>query len=149
MAAQEQQHERVVGVGHLVGRHLKRRRRLPPPPRVITADLVDEPPGRDCQQPAARVVRHALGRPLHRGGEDGLLHGVLAPLELALPADQRAEDLLRELTQQVLEGGRGHASNCPSANMTCRTSTPRPSIAASGICAASSIARSLLSQSIR
>ena len=100
-------------------------------------------------QPAARVVRHSLGRPLHGGGEDGLLHGVLAPLELAVPADQRAEDLRRELTQQVLDGRCGHASNCPSANITCRTSTPRPSIAASGICAASSIARSLFSQSIR
>ena len=70
-------------------------------------------------------------------------------IELAVPAYQRLEDLRRELTQQVLDGWGRHASNFPSANITCRTSTPRPSIAASGICAASSIARSLLSQSIR
>ena len=100
-------------------------------------------------QPAARVVRHSLGRPLHGGSEYGLLHGVLAVLEPAMPAHQRAEDLRRELTQQVLECWHRHASNGPSANITCRTSTPRPSIAASGICAASSIARSLSSQSIR
>ena len=123
--------------------------RLPLAARVVTAHLVDEPPGRDSHQPAARVVRHSPVRPLHGGGEDGLLYGVLTPFELAVPAYQRAEDLRRELTQQVLEGWCRHASNGPSANITCRTSTPRPSIAASGICAASSIARSLFSQSIR
>ena len=78
-----------------------------------------------------------------------LLDGVLAPLELAVPAHQPAEDLRRELAQQVLDGGGGHASSVPSENITWRTSTPSPSIAASGIWAASSIARSLLSQSIR
>jgi hypothetical protein len=59
------------------------------------------------------------------------------------------EDLLRELAPQVLDGRRGPASNGPSENITWRTSTPRPSIAASGIWAASSIARSLPSTSIR
>ena len=117
--------------------------------RVVAAHLVDQPPGRDGHQPAARAVGHSLGRPLHGGGRRRLLHGVLAPLELAVPADQHAEDLRRELAQQVLDGRGGHASSVPSENITWRTSTPRPSIAASGIRAASSIARSLLSQSIR
>jgi len=103
--AQEQQDERVVGVRYVLGNHLGGRRRLPLAACVVTAHLVDEPPGRDSHQPAARVVRHPLGRPLHGGGEDGLLHGVLTPFELAVPPDQHAEDLRRELTQQVLEGG--------------------------------------------
>jgi hypothetical protein len=62
---------------------------------VVAAHLVDEPPGRDSHQPAARVARHSLGRPLHGGGEDGLLYGILTPFELVLPTDQRAEDLRR------------------------------------------------------
>jgi site-specific recombinase XerC len=61
-------------------------------------------------------------------------------------AEKRFSIMTRRL---ALSDHRGHASNGPSANITCRTSTPRPSIAASGICAASSIARALLSQSIR
>ena len=77
---------------------------LPLAARVVAAHLVDEPPGRDRHQPAARVVRHLPGPPLHGGGEDGLLHRVLTPLELAVPAYQHLEDLRRELTQQVLDG---------------------------------------------
>jgi len=52
----------------------------------------------DRDQPAARVARLAVGRPLHRGGEQGFLGGILAQVELAVsvPADQRAED--REFT---------------------------------------------------
>ena len=149
MAAQEQQDERVVGAGNVLGRRLGGDRRLALAARVVTAHLVDQPPGRDRHQPAARAVGHPLGRPLHGGGRRRLLHGVLAPLELAVPAHQPAEDLRRELAQQVLDGRGGHASSVPSENITWRTSTPSPSIAASGIWAASSIARSLLSQSIR
>jgi hypothetical protein len=149
MAAQEEQHERVVGAGDVLGRRLGRDRALPLAAGVVAAHLVDQPPGGDGHQPAARAVGHALGRPLHGGGEHGLLDGVLASLELAVPAHQPAEDLRRELAQQVLDGGGGHASSVPSENITWRTSTPSPSIAASGIWAASSIARSLLSQSIR
>ena len=44
-----------------------------------------------------------VGRPLQRRGEQRLLHGVLAGVELPVPADQRAEDLRRELAQQVLD----------------------------------------------
>ena len=95
------------------------------------------------------IVGHSRVGPLHGGGQHGLLDRVLAPLELPVPAHQRPEDLRRQLPQQVLGYGRGHASNGPAANITCRTSTPSPGIAASGICAASSIARSLFSQSIR
>jgi hypothetical protein len=53
------------------------------------------------RRPASREgCRLAVGRPLHRGGEQGFLGGILAQVELAVsvPADQRAEDLRRELT---------------------------------------------------
>ena len=52
--------------------------------------------GRDGDQPAPRVVRDPVGRPLRGGGEQRLLHRVLAGVELAVAADQRAEDLRRE-----------------------------------------------------
>src|ERR1700686_5033268 len=104
MAAQEQQDERVVGVRYVLGHPLGGRCRPSLAARVVAAHRVEEPPGRDSHEPAARVVRHSLGQPLHGGGEDGLLYGVLTPFELAVPAYQRAEDLRRELTEQVLEG---------------------------------------------
>ena len=51
-------------------------RRLPLAARVVAAHLVDEPPGRDRHQPAARVVRYSLGRPLNGGGgSDQLVEG--------------------------------------------------------------------------
>ena len=68
--------------------------------------LVDQPPGGDGDQPAARVVRHAVGGPLRGRGQQRLLDGVLARVELAVAADQRAEDLRRQLAQQVLGGVR-------------------------------------------
>jgi hypothetical protein len=75
-------------------------------------------------QPGPRVVRHPVGRPLQRGGQQCLLDGVLAGVELAVPAHQRAEDLRRQLAQQVL--GRlvgAHISGGASA--TWRSSTLR------------------------
>src|ERR1700744_2605853 len=64
---------------------------------------MEQPAGREGDQPAARVVRLAVGRPLHGGGEQGFLGGILAQVELAVtvPAEQRGEALLRELAQQV------------------------------------------------
>ena len=47
-------------------------------PRLVAAQLVGQPAGRDRDQPAPRVVGHALGRPLDGGGEQRLLHRVLA-----------------------------------------------------------------------
>jgi hypothetical protein len=40
---------------------------------------------------------------LLRRGEQRFLHGVLASIELAVPTDDRAEDLRRQLAQQVLD----------------------------------------------
>ena len=92
------------------------------------------------------MVRQALLRPLHGGGEQRLLHGVLAGVELAVPANEHAEDLRRERTQQVLDHRCCHIS-VPACSITARTSsTPKP-CRTSGQRAAISAARSGVSQS--
>ena len=70
--------------------------------------------GRHRDQPATWVLGDALIRPLERGGEQRLLHGVLGRVEVAVAADERAEDLRRELAQQVLGTG-----------STCAVTSPR------------------------
>src|ERR687898_467255 len=80
-----------------------------------------------------------------RGGQQRLLHGVLADVEVSVAADQRAEDLRCELTQQVVETGVGPQISRPPASMTGRTSIAV--YRASGIWAASSPARSAVSHS--
>ena len=87
-------------------------------------------------------VRDAIRRPLRAAASTRLLDGVLALLELAVATDEHAEDLRRQLAQQVL--GRRvmslhHTSSWPLENITGRTSMPMPSTLASGIIAASSI----------
>ncbi len=84
-------------------------------------------------------------------GQQRLLHRVLAQVELAraIPAQQRAEDLRRRRAQQVLERGRSTHMSAPAENITGRSSSAKPSIFASGIFFASSIARSFDSTSSR
>ncbi len=72
------------------------------PARELGADVIGHAPRGDLDQPAARIVGHALLRPLQRGGEQRFLHRVLGGGEVAEPPDHRAEHLRRELAQQVL-----------------------------------------------
>ena len=86
-------------------------------------------------------------RPLQRRGQQRLLAGVLAQVKLPVPPNQRAEDLRRQLPQQVLDarpsGQRSDLASCSTGqNSTGSTS-------AHGISAAISSARSSLSQSSR
>src|SRR5262249_26131849 len=78
-------------------------------------------------------------------GQQCLLHGVLAEIELAVAAHQRAEDVRRQLPELALDDGvRSHISIPPSFMMG------RTSMAvnfASGIMAASSWARAGVSHS--
>ena len=87
--------------------------------------MIGHAPRGDLDQPAARIVGHALVGPLHRRGEERLLHGVLRGGEVAEAADHRAEHLRRQLAQQVLVGGSvdaiGHTST-GGALITWRTS---------------------------
>lgn len=86
-------------------------------------------------------------RPLPGRGDERLLHGVLAQVEGAVPADERAEDLRRVRPQQALDlGGAAHTSAADS----CRTGhSSTGSVSANGMSAAISWARSWLSQSSR
>jgi hypothetical protein len=114
MAAHEEQQQRVVvlaGLGVLgrrrelrVGRLLPQHLGLAPAPRDLAAQLVGHAPRGDLDKPRPRVVGHALVGPLHRGGEQRFLHGVLGGREVAEAADHCAEHLRRELAQQVLVG---------------------------------------------
>ena len=105
MAAEEQERERVVTVGPLVGSSDLHRgvRLLPAPSRALAPPSVDEAPGGDRDEPRPRIVGHTAVGPLQPRGEQRLLYGVLARVELAVPAHQCPEDLRRELPQQVLD----------------------------------------------
>jgi hypothetical protein len=69
VAAQKEQGEAVIGAGDALIRGLLLRDccrvvELPAPPRVLTADLIDQAAGCHRDQPAARAGWHALDRPL-------------------------------------------------------------------------------------
>ena len=147
MAAHEQQRERVVlllagGRRDPVGG--SRRHRvgvLAGAAGLLAARLVGEAPRRDGDQPGARVVGEALGRPLRRGGDQRLLDGVLARVEPAIAPHEHAQDLRRQLAQQGFDA---HIS-VPEASMIGRTSIAAKR--ALGQRAAIAVARSRLSQS--
>lgn len=125
------------------------------PPGRLGAEVIGHPAQGHVDQPSARVVRHALSRPLRRRGEQGLLHRVLGGREVAEPANDRAEHLRRELAQQMLPGEPGRGSchmSTGGALITWRTSiamlsgTP-PLPGADDALAAISYARSVRSTS--
>ena len=87
MAAQQQQRERVIpvrlppipGIPAQLGRgRAEGQAVLSLAPGTLAADLVDQPPRGDGDQPGPGVLRYPLGRPVHGGGQQRLLHGVLA-----------------------------------------------------------------------
>src|SRR5487761_1405950 len=153
MTAQEQQAKRVIaGTGVLViggrrdGGHFVRGGVLAAAPCVVAAPLVDQPPGGHADEPASGIIGNALGGPLNAPGQERLLHGVLAFLEAAVTADERAEDLRRQLAEQVLGGTWRGQTSAPESYMTGRTSIAK--YRASGQRAAISTARSGVSQSM-
>jgi hypothetical protein len=157
VGTEEQQLEGVVrGVAVRTGPRrpvaLPRRHRvLPAAAGVLGALEVGEPAPGHRDQPADGLVGDAVARPGGRGGEQRLLHRVLAERELPVTADQHAEDLRRARPQQILERAvAGHGvsdppSPKPAVKITGRTSTGSRSVP--GIIAASSWARSGPSQS--
>ena len=172
MTAHEEQDERVVLVHPALdasladarsevvdrrrfGRDLRDDDGLAAAPRQLGAHVIGHAPRRDVDQPAARVVGHALLGPLQGRREERFLHRVLGGGKVAEAPDHRAENLRRELAQQVLAGRvqrlERHMST-GGALITSRTSigmfsgTP-PLPGAADARAAISYARSLLSQS--
>ena len=156
MAAAEQQGQRVVMVCGLgIGRRAeqlglrggRRDQVFAVPPGLLAADLVHQAARADRDQPAARVLRYPLRWPPQRRREQRLLAGVLAQVELPVPAHQGGEDLRRQLAQQVLDArAGGHSSGLASCRIG-QTSTG--STSAHGMSAAICSARSSLSQSSR
>ena len=152
----QHQHQRVVPVhGHVLAgdpEHLGRGRAehealLAAAPGPLGPDQVDQTPRGDGGQPPARAVGHAALGPAGCGLQQRLLDGVLAQIQLAVAAEQRAEDLRREISQQVLGvSWRGHIS-VPASCRIGHTSTAL--WAANGIWAASSSARASSSTSSR
>ena len=160
VAAQEQQRQAVIGGSRIgdVGRRSQLRGgfpggcgRLAPAAGGVAAPLVGQPPRRDGDQPAARAVRHAALGPRDRGVEQGILHGILARVEMAVVAYQRNEHLRCQLAQRGLDvAGAPHARphiSRPATSIAARISTR--SHRASGMRAAISAARSRFSQSTR
>src|SRR6266542_3876811 len=111
MAAEEEEGQGVVLVRELlvlggrceelVGRYQSRGRVLAAAASLVAAQLIGQPPGRDRDQPAPRALRYAFLRPLHRGGQQRLLHRVLAEVESSIAADDCSEDSRRQLPKQV------------------------------------------------
>ena len=106
----------------------------PPPGRIafataasrFAANVVGHSPEGDLCQPCAGIVREALARPLHCGGQRRLLNGVLGRREIAKSSDNGAEHLRRQFPQKVLDRKLQraccHSNSSGGPLMTCRTS---------------------------
>ncbi len=164
MAAQEQQRQRIVHIGHCGrrGRFLRGGKRLAAAPGRVRTPHFGQPPGRDRGQPAARIRGHTVDRPPLGRRQQRLLHSILrideGVAEFAVPAHQRAEDLRRQLAQQALHivgrrCRRCHRHSCGSGGLViARTSIGLregrpPGPGAADVRAAISMARCSLSTS--
>ena len=141
MAAHEVEIERFIplvdagGIGGqcdlLVGGNQADHQLLTESPGGVGPDLIGESARRHGDEPPFRVVGHSLCRPLHRGRNQRFLYGVLASTEVAVAAQQSAQNLRREIAQQILGAvvqPRDHASGVQSVGgplITCRTSMAR------------------------
>ena len=163
VAAEQEQRQRVVDRRHRCGRRLEVDGvRFAAAPRDIRSHLVDVPTRRDPHEPGARTVGDALGRPLAGGGDEGLLHGVLARLEVAVAPNEHRERRRGGVSQCSNGGGgarragragrAGPAGHRQTSAPEVISSTGRTSMSpnsASGNRPAISMARASVSQSTR
>ena len=113
MTAHEQQHERVVflrpdvriGRRHdlVIVRLLQHDDGLAPAAGGFGADVIGHPAGCNMDQPATRVLGHALVRPLRRCGDQRLLHSIFGGGEVAKAADDGTEHLRRQFTKHGID----------------------------------------------
>ena len=94
-------------------------------PRGVGADLIGETARRDGDEPAARIVGESLFRPLFRRRDQRFLDGVFAAAEVAIAAEERAQDARREIAQEILGASAqpiDHWNSGGGPLITCRTS---------------------------
>jgi hypothetical protein len=102
MAAHEQHGQGVVVLGNLRDGSLDRRQPLALSAGLLASPVVDQAEAGRPEQPPAWIRRNPVTRPMLGGGEQRLLDRVLGRVEVAGSASERAEDLRRQLAQQVL-----------------------------------------------
>ena len=116
VAAQEQEQQRVVLVGGVRRRRARRRPRVGGAARrrVLARRRASSLRSWSVSRREPTVISQPAGcrgarRSGHctRRGQQRLLHGVLARVEVAVAAHERAEDLRRQRPQQVLDAGVG------------------------------------------
>jgi hypothetical protein len=82
---------------------------LAPSAGALTANVIGHPTGRHLDQPATRIVGHALTWPLRRRGDECFLHSILSRCEVTELPYHRAQYLRREITEQLFgRWGYGH-----------------------------------------
>jgi len=108
--------------------------------RALPADAVDRAVARGRDQPGARILRRSVARPALECGRDRVLKGVLRELEVAEDGDQDCENAAPLLAEDGFDG-----TQCSTTGLTSIV----PPVRAAGILAATSIASSRLSASIR
>ncbi len=72
---------------------------------LLGAQEVGQSPRGDRDQPRARTIRGTVLWPLQRGRDQGLLDRVFGCVEMAVTPDHGAQDLRRQMAQQVLQVG--------------------------------------------
>jgi hypothetical protein len=108
--------------------------------RAFPADAIDRAVARGRDQPGARILRRSVARPALECGRDRVLKGVLCELEVAEDADQGCENAAPLLAEDGFD-----RNQCSTTGLTSIV----PPVRAAGILAATSIASSRFSASIR
>ena len=86
----------------LVWRRLHDHQSFPTTPGELGTKVIGHTPRGHVDQPATRILRHTLVRPLHGGSKQRLLDRVFRGGKVAEAPHDGAENLGRQLAQQVL-----------------------------------------------
>ena len=104
MTAHEQHEQAVVTLDHLgCVRSEARREAFPIAPGVLASPLVDQAARCRLDQPGGGLGWHPFAGPVRRCGNERFLDRVLGGIEITAASGERADDLRRELAQQVID----------------------------------------------